>query len=123
MPPGDELTPAQAGVIPGARHLTWLAVAVPPLRKDAFMDRRIRRVLLGLAVLVVVAVAFSDMMGGRMGSGFERQGPSGQGMMQGHWWTWGLEAFIVLGVVLLGAALVARALGLGRRRRSDRSAR
>ncbi len=87
------------------------------------MDRAMRRVLLGLAVLVVVAVAFSDLTGGRMGSGLERQGPSGQGMMQGQWWTWGLEAFIFLGVLLIGVALVARALGLGRGRRSDRSAR
>ena len=75
--------------------------------------------MIGLAVLVVAAVAFSDLMGGRTGSGLARQGQSGQGMMQGQWWTWGLDAFIVLGVLLIGSALVARALGLGRRRHSS----
>jgi putative membrane protein len=80
------------------------------------MDRRIRGLLIGLAVLVVVGVAFSDLMGGMMGPGFAGQGPGGPGMMQGPWWMWGLSMFIFWGVLLIGLALVARALGVGRGR-------
>ncbi len=55
------------------------------------MDGTTRGLLIVLAVLVVVALAFSALMGGMMGPGLAGQGPSGQGMMRGQWWMWGLD--------------------------------
>ncbi len=90
------------------------------------MDGTTRGLLIVLAVLVVVALAFSALMGGMMGPGFAGQGPSGQGMMQGQWWMWGLgmglgglAMLIFWGVLLIGLALVARAVGMGRGRHSS----
>jgi len=80
------------------------------------MDRRIRRLLLGLAILVVVAVALSDLIGGPMGPEFARPGPGGQGTMLGQWWRWGLAVFTVGGVLLISLGLIFRAVGRGRGR-------
>ncbi|MDA1183955.1 MAG: hypothetical protein O2930_04810 [Acidobacteria bacterium] len=78
------------------------------------MDRTIRAVMIGLAILVVAAVAFSDMVGSMMGTG-----PGTPGMMQAPGWTWGLSMFAFCGVLLIGLALVVRALGMNRRRRGS----
>jgi putative membrane protein len=67
------------------------------------MDSTTRGLLIVLAVLVVVALAFSALTGGMMGPGFAGQGPLGPGMMQGRW-----------GVLIVGLALLARAVGVGR---------
>lgn len=83
--------------------------------RDSRMYPTTRGLLIGLAVLVVVAVAFSDLTGGMMGPGFP--GQVGQEMMPGRWWTQALAMFKFWGVVLIALALVARALGVGRRRR------
>lgn len=83
------------------------------------MERVIRGVLIALAILVVVALAVSDLTGGMMGFGIERQDASGQGMMQGAWWTWGLQMFIFWGVIGISLALVVRALGVGRGHRNS----
>lgn len=83
------------------------------------MESTMRGLLIVVAILVVLALAFSDMTGGMMGSGVAGQNPSGQGMMQGSWWMRGLGMFIFWGVLLISLALVARALGMGRRRRSS----
>jgi len=80
------------------------------------MDSRIRGLLLGLAVLVVVAVALSDLMGGVMGPEFASPGPGSQGTMHGQWWRWGLAVFTVGGVLLISLALTFRAVGRGRGR-------
>ncbi len=87
------------------------------------MDGTTRGLLIVLAVLMVVALAFSALMGGMMGPGFAGQGPGGQGMMQGRWWMWGLgmglgglAILICCGVLLISLALVARAVGAGRGR-------
>ncbi len=87
------------------------------------MDRITRGLLIVLAVLVVVALVFSALMWSMMGPGFVEQGPSGQGMMQGQWWMWGLgmglgglAILICCGVLLISLALVARAVGVGRGR-------
>ncbi len=115
------VSPAQPGKLPWQSDDSreWLAVSVA--RKASLRDRTIRGLLLGLALLVVVAVAFSDLLGGMMGSGLMGQGPSGPGMMQGRWWMRSLGMFIFWGVLLISLALVARALGVGRgRHRSPR---
>lgn len=81
-------------------------------------DRTIRGLLIGLAALVVVAVAFADLTGGTMGTGIAPRSPGGPGMAQGGWWTWGLSLFTFSGVLLIGLALVVRALRMNRRRSS-----
>ena len=40
-------------------------------------------------------------------------------MMPGQWWMWGLSMFIFLGVLLIGLALVVRAVGMNRPRHSS----
>jgi protein-S-isoprenylcysteine O-methyltransferase Ste14 len=84
------------------------------------MARTIRGLLIGLAVLVVVAVALSDWMEGTRGPGFVGSGSGARGMTQGQGWTWVLAAFTFGGVLVISLALVARALGWGRRRGSPR---
>ena len=85
------------------------------------MDSTTRGLLIVLAVLVVVALAFSALTGGMMGPGFAGQGPLGPGMMQGRWWMWGLgmglgglAMLLLWGVLIVGLVLLARAVGLGR---------
>ncbi len=87
------------------------------------MNSTTRGLLIVLAVLVVVALGFSALMGGMMGPRVVEQGPSGPGMMQGQWWMWGLgmglgglAILICCGVLLISLALVARAVGVGRGR-------
>ena len=54
------------------------------------MDNTTRSLLVVLGVLVVVALVFLTLMGGMMGPGFAEWGPAAPGMMQDHWWMWGL---------------------------------
>ena len=85
------------------------------------MDSTTRGLLMVVAVLVVVALAVSALTGGMMGPGFAGQTPFGAGMMQGHWWIWGLgmglgglAMLLLWGVLIVGLVLLARAVGLGR---------
>ena len=87
------------------------------------MDSTTRGLLIVLAVLVVVALGFSALMGGMMGPGVVGQGPLGPSMMQGHGWMWGLgmglgglAMLIFWGALLVGLVLLARAVGVGRGR-------
>ena len=85
------------------------------------MDSPRRGLLIVLAMLVIVALAFSALMGGMMGPGMAGQGPFGPGMMQDRWWMWGLGMglgglvmLIFWAALLVGLVVVARALGVGR---------
>lgn len=87
------------------------------------MDRSTRMFLLAFAILLVVALSFSALMGGMMGPGFmgsaqTGQGPFGPGMMRGHGWMWGLGmgfgGLVMLafwGVVVVGVILAIRSMG------------
>ncbi len=96
-----------------------------PVRKDSFTDRIIRALLIVLAVLVVVALAFSARMGalrgGMRGAGFTGRGPSALEMMQGPWRMWPMgvglsgQAMLMLwGALLIIVVLVARIMGRDR---------
>ena len=87
------------------------------------MDGTTRGLLLVLAVLLVVALSFSALMGGMMGPAFGgpnsvSQGPFGPGMMRGHGWRWGfgmglggLAMLAFWGVLIVGVVLFVRVLG------------
>jgi putative membrane protein len=87
------------------------------------MDSTTRILLIAFAVLLVVALIFSTLMGGMMGPGFigpgqASQGTFGPGMMGGHGWMWGLGVgfggLVMLafwGVVIVGVILLIRSVG------------
>ncbi len=87
------------------------------------MDRTMRGLLIALAVLLVVALGFSALMGGLMGPGFLGSGPMGSigpDMMPMRGWMWGfgmaLGGLLMLafwGALIVGLVLLVRALGGG----------
>ena len=78
------------------------------------MDTTTRTIVVGLAILLVVALALSSTMGGMMGPGIMGPGIMGRwnGWMWGAgMWLGGLTMLIFWGALIVGAVLVVRLLG------------
>jgi hypothetical protein len=87
------------------------------------MDNATRNILVGLAILLVVALALSSTMGGMMGPGMMGPGMTGRwgGWMWGAgMWLGGVAMLLFWGALIVGAVLVFRLIGglphTGRRR-------
>ena len=84
------------------------------------MDSTTRRFLVAFAVLLVVALGISVLMGGLIGPGSMGQGPMGSRFMRGPGWMWGfgmglggLMMLAFFGALLVGLVLLIRAAGGG----------